>query len=107
MLAVVVGGSSGACERCWLCFGRYFFCGGGVDIAFPPINLYIRPQVPDLEQAMDRCVYAESIAGDLLNGTGKSRQRRRVPQNSVRMRGMILAMNHDIRCAWIAGIAVC
>lgn len=27
-------------------------------------------QVPDLEQALERCTYAESIAADLLDGTG-------------------------------------
>ena len=30
-----------------------------------------RPQVPELEQVMEKCVYAESIVADLLNGTGE------------------------------------
>eukprot|EP00903_Cladosiphon_okamuranus_P016177 g14928.t1 len=29
-------------------------------------------QVPELDQAMERCVYGESIAADLLNGTGEA-----------------------------------
>lgn len=73
VLAVVVGGGcSCVCERCWHFFLRCL-CGDDFDFASPLICLCIQQQVPELEQAMERCVYAESIAGDLLNGTGESR----------------------------------
>lgn len=42
-----------------------------------------KQQVPELDQAMERCVYGESIAADLLNGTGEANLRRWKPQKVV------------------------
>lgn len=42
-----------------------------------PVPGHLAPtqQVPELDQAMERCVYGESIAADLLNGTGEIQAR--------------------------------
>lgn len=40
------------------------------ETACPRGITYLARQVPDLQKALERCIYAESIAADLLDGTG-------------------------------------